>query len=83
MDALIADYYRSEAFTKALSPATQRMRRNIIERFRAVNGGNQVMGLRRETSKSKSKAGRRLSKELAQDSARTDAVCGRRELSRR
>lgn len=48
MDALIADYYRSEAFTKALSPATQRMRRNIIERFRAVNGGNQVMGLRRE-----------------------------------
>jgi integrase/recombinase XerD len=48
VDALIADYYRSDAFTKALSPASQRMRRNILERFRAVNGGNQVVGMRRE-----------------------------------
>ena len=48
IDALIIDYYRSEAFTRALSPASQRMRRNILERFRAVNGGNQATGLRRE-----------------------------------
>jgi len=44
VNALIADYYGSEAFTKALSPASQRMRRNILERFRAANGGNQVSG---------------------------------------
>jgi integrase/recombinase XerD len=48
IDALIADYYHSEAFTKALSPESQRMRRNILERFRAVNGGNQVITLRKE-----------------------------------
>jgi integrase/recombinase XerD len=48
IDALIVDYYRSDAFTKALSPASQRSRRNILERFRALNGGNQAAGLRRE-----------------------------------
>jgi hypothetical protein len=48
IDALIVDYYRSEAFTKALAPASQQMRRNILERFRAVNGGNLVVRLQRE-----------------------------------
>jgi integrase/recombinase XerD len=48
INALLADYYRSDAFLKALSPASQRMRRNILERFRAANGGNQVVGMRRE-----------------------------------
>ncbi len=48
VDALIADYYCSDAFNKALSPASQRMRRNILERFRVANGGNQVAGMRRE-----------------------------------
>jgi integrase/recombinase XerD len=48
IDALIVDYYRSEAFTRALAPASQQMRRNILERFRAVNGGNLVVRLQRE-----------------------------------
>lgn len=38
IDALIAAYYRSDAFTEALAPETQRMRRNILERFRAEHG---------------------------------------------
>jgi hypothetical protein len=48
IDALIVDYFRSDAFTKALSAETQRKRRNILERFRAVNGGNLVVRLQRE-----------------------------------
>jgi hypothetical protein len=40
IDALIVAYYRSDAFLKALAPETQRMRRNISERFRADHGDN-------------------------------------------
>ena len=32
--ALVAAYYKSDAFTKALAPETQRMRRNILDRLR-------------------------------------------------
>src|SRR5262249_291376 len=35
VDAAIAAYYKSDAFAVALAPETQRMRRNILERFRA------------------------------------------------
>ena len=38
INALIVDYYKSAAFTEELTPETQRMRRNILERFRADHG---------------------------------------------
>ena len=38
MDALITCYLKSDAFTKALAPETQRMRRNILDRFRTKPG---------------------------------------------
>jgi len=38
INALIAAYYRSDAFNKALAAETQRMRRHILERFRAAHG---------------------------------------------
>jgi hypothetical protein len=39
IDALIVDYLKSDAFAKALAPETQRMRRNILDRFRTDHGG--------------------------------------------
>jgi integrase/recombinase XerD len=45
IDALIVDYFKSNAFTKALAPETQRMRRNILDRFRTENGRKQVATL--------------------------------------
>jgi integrase/recombinase XerD len=45
--ALIAGYYTSDAFTEALAPATQRMRRNILEHFRADDGDKRVALLQR------------------------------------
>ena len=39
------DYFKSDAFTKALAPETQRMRRNILDRFRTDHGGKQVATL--------------------------------------
>jgi integrase/recombinase XerD len=45
MDALIAHYLKSEAFTKALAPETQRMRRNILDRFRTKHGGKSALTL--------------------------------------
>jgi integrase len=47
-NALIATYYQSDAFTKALAPVTQSKRRNIIELFRNLFGGCQVRNLRRD-----------------------------------
>ena len=47
IDVLIVDYFKSDAFTKALSSETQRMRRNILERFRTEHGGNRVATLER------------------------------------
>jgi hypothetical protein len=38
IDALIVHYLKSDAFTKALAPETQRMRRNILDRFRTDHG---------------------------------------------
>jgi integrase/recombinase XerD len=38
IDALIVHYFKSDAFTKALAPETQRMRRNILDRFRSDHG---------------------------------------------
>ena len=40
MDALITCYLKSDAFTKALAPETQRMRRNILDRFRTKHGAS-------------------------------------------
>jgi hypothetical protein len=34
INAAVVAYYKSDAFTKGLSPATQKMRRAILERFR-------------------------------------------------
>jgi hypothetical protein len=45
IDALIVDYFQSTAFTKALAPETQRMRRNILDRFRTEHGGKRVATL--------------------------------------
>jgi integrase/recombinase XerD len=45
INALIVGYYRSDAFLKALAPETQRMRRNILERFRADHGDKRVATL--------------------------------------
>jgi integrase/recombinase XerD len=45
VDAAIAKYYKADVFTKALAPETQRMRRNILERFRAKDGGRGIATL--------------------------------------
>src|SRR5262249_34461032 len=47
IDALIVDYLKSEAFMKAFAPETQRMRRNILDRFRTDHGGKRVATLER------------------------------------
>ena len=39
INALIVEYFKSDAFTKALAPETQRMRHNILDRFRTDHGG--------------------------------------------
>src|SRR5262245_51683302 len=44
-NALIVSYYKADAFTKALSPVTQRARRNILERFRDDHGNRKVTHL--------------------------------------
>jgi integrase/recombinase XerD len=45
INALIVSYYQSDAFRRALSTETQRMRRNILERFRKGNGEKRVITL--------------------------------------
>jgi integrase len=45
IDAVIAAYLKDDAFTKALAPETQRMRRNILDRFRTQHGGKSVTTL--------------------------------------
>lgn len=47
ISAAIAAYYRSKSFTQALAPATQQMRRNILERFRAEHGDKRIALLQR------------------------------------
>jgi integrase/recombinase XerD len=47
IDALIVHYFKSDAFTKGLAPETQRMRRNILERFRTDHGGKRIITLER------------------------------------
>lgn len=42
IDELIASYLKNDAFTKALAPETQRMRRNILDRFRTNHGAKLV-----------------------------------------
>jgi len=48
INALIASYYKSAAFTDALAAETQRMRRNILERFRAEHGDKRAAFLRQD-----------------------------------
>jgi hypothetical protein len=38
INAAVVAYYNSKMFADGLAPATQRMRRNILERFRAEHG---------------------------------------------
>jgi integrase/recombinase XerD len=45
IDAVIAAYLKDDAFTKALAPDTQRMRRNILDRFRTAHGGKSILTL--------------------------------------
>jgi hypothetical protein len=45
-DALIVEYYKSKVFTDGFADATQRMRRAILERWRADHGGKRVAHLR-------------------------------------
>jgi integrase len=46
-NALVVSYYRSPEF-RGLKPSTRRLRRNIIEQFRAAHGEKPLKGLRRE-----------------------------------
>lgn len=48
VNALVASYFQSDAFTKALAPETQRMRRNILDRFRTEHGDKRVAMLQRQ-----------------------------------
>jgi hypothetical protein len=45
--ALVSAYYKSDSFTKALAPETQRMRRNILDRLRERHGDKRVRTLER------------------------------------
>lgn len=45
--ALVVDYFKSDAFITALAPETQRMRRNILDRFRIDHGDKRVITLER------------------------------------
>ena len=47
INAAIVAYYKHDSFTKALAPETQRMRRNILERFRAEHGEKRIALLQR------------------------------------
>jgi len=47
INAAIAAYYKNGAFTKGLAPETQRMRRNILEHFRAEHGEKRIALLQR------------------------------------
>ena len=47
VNASIVAYYDSKMFTDALAPETQRMRRNILERFRAKHGEKRLALLQR------------------------------------
>ena len=47
INALIAAYYKSDAFTEALAAETQRMRRNILERFREDHGDKRSVTMQR------------------------------------
>ena len=47
INALIAAYYKSDAFTEALAAETQRMRRNILERFREDHGDKRAVTMQR------------------------------------
>jgi len=42
VNAAIVAYYRSKNFTDGLAPETKRMRRNILERFRARHGDKRI-----------------------------------------
>jgi integrase len=44
-DALIVEYYKSKVFTDGFADATQRMRRAILERWRADHGNKRVAHL--------------------------------------
>jgi integrase len=45
-DALIVEYYKNKVFTDGFAAETQRMRRAILERWRADHGGKRVAHLR-------------------------------------
>jgi integrase len=47
VSAAIASYYRDNRFT-ALAPGTQKMRRTILERFRAEHGDKRLVGLQKQ-----------------------------------
>jgi integrase/recombinase XerD len=45
INALVVHYFKDEAFSKALAPETQRMRRNILENLQAKHGTKSVKTL--------------------------------------
>lgn len=47
VNAAVVAFYKSKMFTEALAPETQRMRRNILERFRATHGDKRIALLQR------------------------------------
>jgi integrase/recombinase XerD len=47
VNAAIIAYYKSTVFTEVFAPETQRMRRNILERFRAQHGDKRLAFLQR------------------------------------
>lgn len=48
VNAAIVAYYNSKMFTAALAADTQRMRRNILERFRSSHGDKRIALLQRQ-----------------------------------
>src|SRR5262245_52358718 len=83
MDALITAYLKSDAFAKALAGETQRMRRNILDRFRTKHGGKMVRTLERRHVVAMLEKKGPHAQELAQDASRSHALCGQGKLSRR
>jgi hypothetical protein len=82
IDALIVDYLKSEAFTKAFAPETQRMRRNILDRFRTDHGRKRLATLeRRHVVHLLANKPVHAQKNWLNDTAWADAICRGGELS--
>jgi len=75
IDLLVASYLKSDVFRKGLADDTQRMRRNILDRFRTKHGAKMVRTLeRRHIVSMLEKKKPSAQKKLDQNPARSDAI---------